>query len=242
MPQTWKEAYDEIADGLGIINDSTLVARLGKFFNSAARQVSSEFDWPFLKVDDDDAITLVAGTRAYDLPTDFSKIIAVYYDETDGSITELLDKTSLTDSEWRRVADVRTGASYRDTPRYFRLKTWDDEDSESRARQIEFDPTPDATAPADVLGVHYFKYINELTSTSQVIAYPDDFIELVKERTYDLGYRMLRQPVLASMHREDYKDNLDTAKNKQGMVRSRQQRVRNVYSQRRRIRQSRNSR
>lgn len=239
MPQTWKEAYDEVAGGLGIINDATLVARLSSFYNAEARRISSAFDWDFLKVDDDDAITTAAGTRTYDLPADFHKIIAVYYEGDSNEIIELDDKTSLTDAEWRVLANVGVASADQKTPLRFRLLTWDDEDLEARVRQVELDPTPDAVSPADELGVAYFKYINELTTTSQVIAYPDDFMELVKETTYDKGYRMLRQPILAGMHRQDYKEGLEAAKNRQGMTRSKQVRQRNVYSQQRRVSQAR---
>jgi hypothetical protein len=239
MPQSWEDAYDEVADGLGVANDATLVTRLSAFFNAAARRISRKFDWEFLKTKDDDALTMVAGTSVYDLPTDFKKVISVYYDETSGAITELTDRSSLTDARWREEANVSTDSDDRDTPTDYRILTWDDEDASARVFQIELSPVPDAAAPADVLGVEYFRYINTLTSTTAIIAYPDDFIELVKKDTYYHGALMLKDRVTAAMYKDDFKTDLEDAKNQQGMKRSGPVRMQNVFSQARRTRQAR---
>jgi len=141
----------------------------GECINQIQEVIDEAHLWSFFK-NNTETITMVAGTSTYDLPTDFTHLVKVWYYDSEYKILQPLD-----DDEEYRYTDKTKG-----TPKYFRLiGAWS---SDVAIPQIEISPAPNAAfvSSHSSISVEMSEGFSELALDATYPAFPNRFAKLIE--------------------------------------------------------------
>lgn len=188
----------------------------GQFVNQIIEELAEEHDWTCLKIRGT-AITLVAGTYEYDLPSNFHYVSKVFYKDTDGRPRTLNPST---DDTW--FANINE-----EDPGHIVFYRFISQDDTNQRPKIQVGPPPDATFISQYgssLHLEQYRTVTELTNDEDYPIFPPEFSRVIEWGASYLMALDQGDTVKAPLFFQKYKEELDK------MIRNDKNRFRHQYN------------